>query len=170
MWTRNLYLLGYMGSGKSYLGQELAKHFSLPFIDLDAQIEAEEGTTIATIFEQYGEVHFRALEAAALRATATVTPAVVAVGGGAPIHHDNMAWLLKQGTTIFLDPPVETLLQRLSGAINARPLLAGASLEVLREKVKTMLAARRPIYEQADYHIQASEGQQQAVIAALIKG
>lgn len=170
MWTSNLYLLGYMGSGKSYLGQELAKYFDLPFIDLDAEIEAEAGTTIAAIFEQHGETHFRALEAATLRTTAIAPPAVVALGGGAPMHHNNMAWLLKQGTTVFLDPPIETLLRRLSGAIVDRPLLAGTSLEALREKVTTMLAQRRPIYEQAQYHIQVSEGQQQAVIDALIKG
>lgn len=167
MWTRNLYLLGYMGSGKSHLGQRLARRFDRPFIDLDARIEAEQGQSIAAIFEGQGEAHFRAIEAAALRATATAPPSVVALGGGAPIYHDNMTWLLAQGTTVFLDPPLEVLLDRLTGAVGDRPLLAGSSREALRERVVAMLAQRRPIYERAEYHIRVGTEQEEAVVTAL---
>lgn len=167
MWTRNLYLLGYMGSGKSHLGQRLAQHFERPFIDLDARIELEQGETIATIFERYGEAHFRALEATALRATATAPTSVVALGGGAPIYHNNMTWLLAQGTTVFLDPPLEILLDRLLGATSDRPLLAGMSRAALRKRVTAMLAQRRPIYERAHYHIHEGRAQEQAILAAL---
>ncbi len=167
MQNKHLYLLGYMGSGKSHLGQQLARRLQRPFLDLDAHIEVLEGQTIAAIFERQGEAHFRAAEAAALRATADTPPSVVALGGGTPIYHDNMVWLLSHGTTVFLDPPIAVLVQRLSGATNDRPLLAGTAKAALREQVAAMLAERRPIYEQAQYHIRASEEQAAAVLAAL---
>lgn len=167
MWTHNLYLLGYMGSGKSYLGARLAQQLSLDFVDLDARIEAQAGCSITVLFDQYGADHFRQLEADAVRATLQDAPSVVALGGGTPIYHNNMAWLQQHGTTIFLDPPIETLLQRLRQDRAARPLLATQPVETLRSTIEHMLQQRRPIYEQAAIHITTGIDQEQALRLAL---
>lgn len=163
-----IYLLGYMGSGKSYVGKRLAAHLKQLFIDLDQRIIQQEGCTIPELFQNHGEAYFRAVETQMLRATFRASPAVVALGGGAPIYHDNMAWLLAHGTTVFLDPPLDTLFRRVQNdGTTVRPLLAQERGDSLRQHMATMLAQRRPIYAQAQYHIKEAEQQVEAVLAAL---
>jgi shikimate kinase len=144
-----------MGSGKSYVGSRLATELGLPFIDLDAEIEAKAGKPITAIFAEDGEAVFRRLETEALRGTAAHPAFVLATGGGAPCFHDNMAWMNANGITVFLDPDLEVLLTRLEAGRDHRPVLQSGT--ALRQLVVEKLADRRPIYEQAAIHLSGSE-------------
>lgn len=144
-----------MGSGKSFVGSRLATELGVPFIDLDAEIEATAGKTISAIFADAGEAEFRRLETETLRATAARPAFVLATGGGAPCFHNNMAWMNANGTTVFLDPDLEVLVARLEAGREHRPLLQSGM--ALRKLVADKLAARRPVYEQAAIRLSGPE-------------
>lgn len=117
-----IYLVGFMGSGKSTIGRLLAERLGLPFADLDDDIEAAEGRTIAEVFAQDGEGRFRDAEHAALAARVRTGEAVVlALGGGAYTFARNRDLLRGAGTSVWLDCPFERALQRVAGFAH-RPL------------------------------------------------
>ncbi len=144
-----------MGSGKTTLGRQLAGRLDYTFVDLDALIEARQGQSIATLFEQQGQERFRELEREALAAVVQEhTQVVVSTGGGAPCFFDNMAFINRCGKSIFLDVPVAELVRRLQQSnLQARPLLAGKTPEELSTFLSETLAKRRRFYEQATYRI-----------------
>lgn len=156
MLTSNCYFLGFMGAGKSHVCQLLGKEHQLPVVDLDQLIEKQEGQSIAAIFEQKGEAYFREVEQKALHSTLELPPSLVALGGGTPIYNNNMDWIKAHGKSVFLDPPLSTLLKRLEGERAHRPLLANLSTQELEKSVQTRLEARRPIYEKADLCIHSN--------------
>ena len=145
-----IYLIGFMGSGKSYTAAALAEHLGRPYIDLDAVIEREEGRSISDIFAHDGEEIFRDLETKYLH-TLTDPELIVATGGGAPCFNDNLEWMNDWGITVFLDPSLDILVQRLTDARDHRPLLQEES--ELRDIITEKLKSRRPIYEQASLHL-----------------
>lgn len=154
MLKHNIYLLGFMGSGKSHWGKAMAHELGAPFLDLDAFIEEKEASSIRTIFEQKGEAYFRMVEATCLRETAKLEePTIIALGGGTPCFHDNMTWLKNRGTSIFLDPPLAVLIQQLEKGMAHRPLLLGMDKEALKEFISQKMTERRPFYEQATIKI-----------------
>jgi len=117
------------GSGKTTLGRALGAHYALPFLDLDAEIVARAGQVIPAIFLEYGEAHFRQLEAEVLREIVARPKALVlATGGGTPCFHDNLEVLNTTGFTLWLDVPVPLLAARLAAGVEkaSRPLLATA--------------------------------------------
>lgn len=120
--NKAIYLVGFMGSGKSTIGRLLAERLGLPFADLDDDIEAAEGRTIAEVFAQDGEGRFRDAEHAALAARVRAGAAVVlALGGGAYTFARNRDLLRGAGTSVWLDCPFERALQRVAGFAH-RPL------------------------------------------------
>ncbi|MCC6463429.1 MAG: shikimate kinase [Saprospiraceae bacterium] len=143
------FLVGFMGSGKTYLGQRLAALLALPFVDLDACIEAQERQTIASIFSSLGEPAFRQLEQQCLFNIPTDIPQVVATGGGTPCFHENMAWMNQVGVTIYLQTPVPVLAARLRLDAHTRPLLQGIGEQELEGHIAQILSRRAPYYEQA---------------------
>ena len=145
----NIYLLGFMGCGKSYLGKRLAEHLNWQFLDMDAYLEAKESKTIAQIFVEGGEALFRELEKNYLTATADFEKTVIATGGGCPCFYDNMEWMDVSGRTIYLKTPVPILVERLQAETAHRPLLAGKTKQELSDFIAAKLAERAPIYEQA---------------------
>lgn len=147
--TAHIFLLGFMGSGKSYLGERLAVRLGCPFVDLDRLIEAGEGKIIAEIFAELGEAAFRDLERHYLHTLENQAPAVVATGGGTPCFFDNMDWMNAHGTTVFLETPVETLFERLRHERAARPLLAGLSEAELCLFIEKKLGEREVWYRRA---------------------
>ncbi|OGX83436.1 hypothetical protein BEN47_03880 [Hymenobacter lapidarius] len=156
------------GSGKTTLGRALADHFSLPFLDLDAEIVARAGQVIPAIFLQHGEAHFRQLEADTLReVTAQPGPLVLATGGGTPCFHHNLAVLQAHGVTLWLDVPVPLLAARLAAAAEtkSRPLLAtsGPTEKWLLETLST----RTQFYQQARLRCPADACTATAVAAQL---
>ena len=148
---RVLYLLGFMGSGKSTVGELLAGVLGWPFIDLDTIIEAGQGLSIREIFENSGEPFFRQVERAALTEASKAEPAVIALGGGTfaqPLNVDLIR--AAGGTTVWLDCPPEILRERCRGMEN-RPLFRD------EESFKQLFMDRLPYYRLADFRI-ATEG------------
>ncbi len=139
-----------MGSGKSHIGKLLAQKLNYRFLDLDDAIEKSENKSIAEIFETKGEIEFRKLEALQLRKTAETTDTVIACGGGTPCFYDNMQWIIDNGFSVFLNPPIDCLLDRLSSETAQRPLLKGKSTSEISLTLEELLAKRKEYYTQAD--------------------
>ncbi len=148
-----------MGSGKSRTGRELARLLQYPFIDLDQWIVDHAQMSIPLIFREKGEAYFRQLETKALRSQGRNNQMVVACGGGAPCFFDNMAWMNKNGITIFLDAPAALLHQRLRSEMHTRPLLKGQSEEALLEYIHNKMEERRPFYEKALLHVHQEDNE-----------
>lgn len=145
-----IYLIGYMGSGKSSVGKKLASKLGLDFIDLDSLMEKDEGTTISEIFEKEGEVKFRWLERNALKKTiVTFSDAVIATGGGTPCFQNNMDLMNKTGFTVFLEMEANALFDRLQNAKDPRPLIRNLSENELKLYISSQLLDRNPYYYKA---------------------
>jgi len=146
-----IFLIGFMGSGKSYTGRRLAARIGRPFLDLDELIETRQQTTIAEIFARHGEDKFRRIESSILREMDQFSSAIIACGGGTPCYADNMDWMNSVGTTVFLDVDKNILIDRLTKASSHRPVLqTGQPIEQI---VKEKLATRRKFYEKAHLHL-----------------
>lgn len=142
-----IYLLGFMGSGKSTIGELLARQVGWPFIDLDSTIEAGQGVSIREIFENAGEPFFRQIEHAALTEASRTEPAVISLGGGTWIQKLNMDFIHSTGgTTIWLDCGLEELRRRCAG-IQDRPLFKDP------ESFAQLYNDRVPYYRLAEHHI-----------------
>jgi len=122
--TGRIYIVGFMGSGKTAIGRRLAERLGIPFVDLDAEIERTSGLTVRALFEASGEAAFREREAVFLNATESLPRAVVATGGGCYVREGNRRSIARLGTAVFLDVPLPALLARLAGKTD-RPLFAG---------------------------------------------
>ncbi len=146
---RRIFLIGFMGSGKTTHGRVLAKKLGYRFMDMDRYIELENGMSIPQIFESKGEEAFREMEKAALASLCTEDQLVIATGGGAPCHLDNMNRMKRCGLTIYLQLPPDALLQRLRDAKKKRPLISGKSREELLEYIAATLREREPFYREA---------------------
>lgn len=146
-----IFLIGYMGSGKSTAGKKLAAKLGFEFIDLDKFIEQETGKTIPEIFAEKGESEFRALEHNALKKLINKEKIVVACGGGTPCYYGNMELMNNNGTTIYLKMSADTLTSRLLNAKDKRPLIENKSEEELRNYITEHLEKREDIYHQAHY-------------------
>ena len=156
--NRPVFLIGYMGSGKSSLGRQLAGELKREFIDLDKYIEERYHATVRQIFDSRGEDGFRIIERNTLREVAEFQDVIVACGGGTPCHFDNMDFMLARGLTIYLDVPVEILALRLAlpGARTKRTLIADKSDKELLDFVRNGLAGRLPHYTRAAVHFNAT--------------
>jgi len=144
-----VYLVGFMGAGKTVVGRRLAELLGRPFLDLDQEIERREGITVSEIFRRHGEKHFRALELEELVLVSTLEDAVIAVGGGAYCRPEDHAVMERTGITIWLDAPIEILYARCRGIPDSRPLLTSM------EEMARLLEQRRPFYSQARLRIEA---------------
>lgn len=151
-----IFLIGYMGSGKTTLGRALARRLGRPFIDLDDYIEQWQGLTVSEIFSRHGEQHFRDLEREALGRVASSGGAIVACGGGTPCFGDNMDRLNASGLTVYLQAPHSSLLRRLSEGKAKRPLIADLDDESLASFITTQLALRDPYYTRATLSFDSS--------------
>jgi shikimate kinase len=144
-----IFLIGMPGSGKTTLGKELAAHLMVTFVDLDAEIETVEQRTISDIFKQEGEEYFRALEAKLLREWAGGNQSfIMATGGGAPCFFDGMEVINQSGVSVFLDVPVDELIERVKQNKN-RPLLLSDDEQQLRDKLTGMLKRRLACYRRS---------------------
>jgi shikimate kinase len=141
-----IFLIGFMGAGKSFLGKALANSLDIGFVDLDEVIEKEAGMHISAIFETMGEATFRQLEAAALRSLLDLDDIVVATGGGAPCFNDNMDWMNENGVTVYLFAEVPLLARRLRNEMIKRPLLAALPEGGLEDFLHTKIAEREAYY------------------------
>ena len=148
---KTIFLVGYMGCGKSSLGRALAEQLGCEFIDLDNYIEQQAEQTIPSLFETRGEEAFRLLERSCLAEMAGRQNVVVATGGGAACYSDNMSLMNREGITLYLQVEADELTRRLSVPKHQakRPLIKDLSREALHEKISSMLSLREPYYLQA---------------------
>ena len=145
-----IYLLGYMGCGKSTLGRKLSKALDLQYIDLDLLIEEKENCSISNIFTFMGEEYFRKCELAILEEVSLKENAIVSLGGGTPCYKTNMEIIKKSGKSIYLKLPTKALFQRLTNSKKPRPLIAKIGKENLLALIENQLSERQKFYVQAD--------------------
>ncbi|MGQ0794085.1 MAG: shikimate kinase [Deltaproteobacteria bacterium] len=161
---RNIFLVGFMGAGKSSVGKALAKILGIRFLDLDDAVEKELKIPIAEIFARFGEEYFRDAESAALKSVSIHEAQVVATGGGAALREENWQAMRRSGgVTVYLRAPAEALWNRVKGN-QSRPLLR---VENPFERLVEMLDSRIPLYEKADIAVN-TEGLAPESVASLI--
>jgi shikimate kinase len=158
-----IYLVGFMGSGKTTAGRLLAERLGVPFVDLDLAFEAIAGRTIRETFESYGEAWFRERERELLRGTASLPAAVVALGGGTFAAPANAAFVKAHGLSVFLDVPFAVIAQRLSGKTADRPLFPS------EEGARALWEARLPSYKMADRTLDVTRDMNAAEVAARLE-
>jgi shikimate kinase len=153
-----IYLVGFMGSGKTHWGKLLSQKMRLPFFDLDKQIEEKEEKTISDIFATEGEEHFRLLEKEVLHIiTESHDSFVMATGGGTPCYYNTIDYMKKNGIVVWLNSSVESLYGRLLQERDTRPLLKDLSDDQLHAFITKKYADRKIYYSQAS--VTASEDQ-----------
>ncbi len=155
---KRIFLIGFMGSGKTTHGKILARKLGYRFVDMDHWIEENTGKTVPEIFEEEGELFFRAKETEAIEALSKEEQIVISTGGGAPCHADNMKLLNSSGLTIYLQLPPGALVNRLKNSHTERPLLAGKSENEMRKTITDLLAQREPFYKKAAVIVDAMNG------------
>ncbi len=145
-----IFLIGFMGSGKTYWGRLLSRKLGLPFFDMDEQVSTHAGKSIPEIFAEDGEEHFRILEKEVLyMITESHDSFVMACGGGAPCFFNNIEYMNQAGTTVWINTPPDILFERLVKEKPKRPLIRDLSDEQLRGFILRKFADRRIYYEQA---------------------
>ncbi|MBI3509679.1 MAG: shikimate kinase [Bacteroidetes bacterium] len=152
-----IFLVGFMGSGKSTTGEGLAKELGLKFIDLDKEIEKKFGKDIAAIFSGDGEKHFRDLEKQTLNELIEQDDFVMACGGGTACFDDNMDKMNEAGVTIYMKMSTDHLTERLEPLVDSRPLLNGKKGHELWTFVHELLQEREPDYLRAKYKVKAKD-------------
>ena len=164
-----IYLIGFMGCGKSTLGHQLADKLGLTFIDLDKFIEERNYKTIPQLFAELGEEGFRMRERKALEEVSEFMDVVIATGGGAPCFFDNMELMHRTGITVFLDIETSVLAERLINSKTDRPLIRGKMKHELTAFIDDMMLKRRPFYEKAEIHIKTHEDILNSVLKEIFK-
>lgn len=164
--TPGLYLVGFMAAGKTTVGRALAEELGWPFCDLDSEIEATEGKTIAQIFQERGEKAFRDLETEAIRRHVVRIEAglacVIALGGGAFVQPRNWELIADNGVTVWLDCGIETVRRRLGDAAT-RPLARNG------EGLGKLFQDRRPLYQRADFRIEVDCDDVRQIVTRILQ-
>jgi len=144
-----IFIVGYMGVGKTTIGKGLGKLLNIEFIDLDKYIQNKYRKTIPEIFEEKGEDGFRIIERGALDEVSAFENVIVSTGGGAPCFFDNMEKMNASGVTVYIEADPEELANRLLASKTVRPLIVGKSREELIPFIEQHLSARERYYKQA---------------------
>lgn len=144
-----IFLIGFMGCGKTTLGRKLATRLGYTFYDLDHLLEEQAGMSVAEYFSSFGETAFRLAESEILKNTAYGEKAVISTGGGLPCFFDNMDWMKAHGTTLYIKLSPKTLSSRLEHGKEARPLLRDKHGDELVTFIAGKLAERERFYDQA---------------------
>ena len=156
-WMKRIFLIGYMGAGKTTLGKMLAQRMNLSYIDTDHYIEKRYHKKVSEIFASEGEERFREIEHRILLEISEFEDVIVSTGGGLPCFNDNMSIMSKLGTTVYLETSEEELAARLEVSKNVRPVLKNRSGSELVSFIKESLDKRRTFYEQADIRFNAKQ-------------
>lgn len=146
---KRIFLIGYMGAGKTTVGKILSERLGLSFIDLDHYIEGRYCKTVGQLFAERGEDVFRDIERKMLREVSMFEDVLISTGGGAPCFFDNMDFMNEVGTTVYLKVSVEELAKRLELCKVTRPVLRGRSGEELKAFIRENLTKREPYYGKA---------------------
>ena len=148
-----IFLVGFMGCGKTSWGRKLAAGLGYHFIDLDHTLEAKVGSTVAEYFASHGEESFRKLESEILKTTNYPENTIVSTGGGLPCFFDNMDWMNSNGQTVYIQLSPKALGNRLENAKIQRPILQGKKGDELAKFIEHKLAEREGFYLKATHTI-----------------
>lgn len=162
----NIILTGFMGTGKTSVGKQLASLLRMDFVDTDMEIERITGLKIPEIFQRYGEQRFREEERAVVKRVAALQNAVVATGGGVVLNPENMRDLRKNGVVVLLLARPEVIACRVQSS-EGRPLLAVR--EGLIERIESLLRERAPYYQDCDFEVDTSDLQIHEVVERIIE-
>ncbi|OAQ40681.1 shikimate kinase [Pedobacter psychrophilus] len=165
--NKKIFLVGFMGCGKSKMGKALASKLNKTFIDLDDLIVLKNQMSIPEMFANFGENGFREKEKGVLQQSAFAEDVVIATGGGAPCFFENMDWMNNNGLTIFIDTPVKVLADRLINARVERPLVKGKSYEELTTFIEMKLSERKPFYNKAQIILKGVDLNVETIVEAL---
>lgn len=147
-----------MGTGKSTIGELLAKELHVPFIDLDVYIEKIKGKSVQDIFATEGEKSFRKAEKKSLHSL-TQDNMIVACGGGTPCFYDNMDWMNNHGITLYLQSSIDSIYNRLEKESKSRPLIADKT----KEEIEELMVVREFIYLKSQYYINGNKSPEEVV-------
>jgi len=163
----NVFLIGFMGSGKTTIGRLLAQELGWDFIDLDEMIERREGMSIESIFDTRGEPYFRRVEMDLLKEIVSKSRTVVALGGGTVTQDATWPLLRRNGVVVYLRCRVDELYRRLQDDHN-RPLLRRLSPEQRLQKIEELLILREPFYRRADFVVDSTAHQRPKGLAESV--
>ena len=161
MKTDKVYLVGFMGSGKTSVGRALAKRLDWRFADVDELIEDREHSSVADIFAKHGEPYFRGIERAVLAEQVPTRHAVVATGGGTFVDPQNRAAIKADGATVWLDAPLERVIARIPQD-GRRPLASD------RVSLERLFHSRHASYEQAHLRLDAGRAPVESLVDQLV--
>ncbi|MBC8172456.1 MAG: shikimate kinase [Chitinophagales bacterium] len=152
-----IYLIGFMGCGKSTAGKKLAAKMHWPLMDLDKTMEELEGKKVSEVFAEKGETYFRERERNVLHESTFFTDAIISCGGGTPCFYDNLTWMKQNGLSVYLRGTQEFLYSRLKEKKAKRPLIANMNDQELWNYIQVKLTEREVHYVQADIIIDAQD-------------
>lgn len=152
-----IFLIGFMGSGKTYWGNLWARQTGMPFFDLDEVIEQQEHKTISEIFEENGEAWFRQKETDTLKTFSGKKNCIIACGGGTPCFNNNMQWMNEHGTTVYLAATPGDIVKRVINEQEKRPLIKGLHPSELTFFIEQKLKERKPFYTAAKIILPVNE-------------
>jgi shikimate kinase len=152
-----IFLIGFMGSGKSFWGKRWAEKYGYDFFDLDEQVERREQRSITDIFDKSGEDIFRLLETKTLRDMLRYDNCIISCGGGTPCFHDNMQWMNEKGCTVYLSAAPAFLYENILREKDSRPLVKTVNQAELLFFTEQKLKQRLPFYERAAITLPAEE-------------
>ncbi len=164
-----IYLIGFMGCGKTSIGKRLAKKLGYNFLDLDTLIEVKSKKKIPDIFRELGEDGFRKIERAALEDTFQLEDIVIATGGGTPCFFDNIDQINKHGLSFYLNRSRHFLVNKLFYSSTERPLVKGKSKNELDDYIGKLLAKRDFFYKKASFIVTPPDGFTKKDIAKMIR-
>ena len=164
-----IFLVGFMGAGKSVIGRRLAKSLNLSFYDLDAEIESHYRMTVSSIFKKYDEACFRKLEHQTLLSFFDKDDFVMSCGGGTPCFCENMEQMNALGVTIYIKLTASELADRIANSVKKRPLTEGKSDEELASYVREMLNVREPFYSKAQITVDGSETDKDGLVEKIVQ-
>jgi len=162
-----VFLIGFMGSGKTTIGRRLAQISGFDFVDTDRCIELQQGMTIAEIFAQQGEAAFREMERNILLDLQKLEFSVVSTGGGMPCHGENMDVMLAGGKVVYLKTSPQALARRLLRSYTERPLIKGKTDVELQQFILKQLTEREPVYNRAHIVVQTENFSMEKLLQSL---
>lgn len=161
---KNVILTGFMASGKTTIGAELAKMLGFSFVDTDSMIEKQENRTINEIFAEDGEEYFRDVETKTAMKVAEMANCVVSTGGGMVIRSENIEHMRKNGIVFYLDTDFDVIIERLKNADATRPLARGVDADALKNRFDS----RQTAYSNCDYRIHITQNDTPLMVAKKI--